>query len=245
MTNYKDKVVVLTGVSHGIGLGYLKKFMSLECRIFCIDQNPLPIAVTNQVYFMQADLKHKETIHSFTQYIKQHVEQVDVIINNACINHKGLQSECSYHAFMEVLQVGVGAPYEIVNQLQHHLSHTSSIINMASTRAFMSQVDSESYTAAKGAMFAMTHAMSISLQGKARVNSIAPGWIDVLDYQASEMDAKQHSVKRIGKVEDIVELAIYLCSDVASFINGQNFVVDGGMSTQMIYHDDHGWTYQE
>jgi len=107
----------------------------------------------------------------------------------------------------------------------------------------MSQPNTESYTAAKGAISALTHALAITLAGKARVNSISPGWIDT-GFQVYEgPDAEQHPVKRVGNPLDIAHMVLYLCSDKAGFITGQDFCIDGGMTRQMIYHNDFGWTF--
>lgn len=102
----------------------------------------------------------------------------------------------------------------------------------------------EPYTAAKGGIAALTHAMAISLSGKVRVNSISPGWIDKTDADIGGADALQQPVGRVGKPEDIAEMALFLCSDKAGFINGENVCVDGGMTKLMIYHGEHGWKYR-
>lgn len=115
----------------------------------------------------------------------------------------------------------------------------------------MSQPDTESYTAAKGAITSLTHALSISLSGKVRVNSISPGWIDTSNYKTppisdinfDESDLAQHPSGRVGAPEDIASMVMYLCSDEAGFITGENINIDGGMTHQMIYHNDFGWTY--
>ena len=108
----------------------------------------------------------------------------------------------------------------------------------------MSQPQTESYTAAKGGISALTHAMAISLAGKVRVNSISPGWIDTYDSNITGADALQQPVGRVGKPEDIAELALFLCSEKAEFITGENICVDGGMTKLMIYHGEHGWSYE-
>ena len=108
----------------------------------------------------------------------------------------------------------------------------------------MSQPQTESYTAAKGGIAALTHALAVSLSGKVRVNSISPGWIDTTGSDFSGPDAIQQPAGRVGKPEDIAELILFLCSDKAGFITGENICVDGGMTKLMIYHADHGWIYQ-
>lgn len=84
--------------------------------------------------------------------------------------------------------------------------------------------------------------MAVSLQGKVRVNAIAPGWIDTFPYKMEQMDLEQHLVKRVGSVDDIANMVLYLCSPKAGFITGQTFIIDGGMSKQLIYHNDEGWS---
>jgi NAD(P)-dependent dehydrogenase (short-subunit alcohol dehydrogenase family) len=122
------------------------------------------------------------------------------------------------------------------------LSGNASIVNIASTRAFQSQPDTESYSAAKGGIVALTHAMAVSLAGRARVNCISPGWIETSDNpEHSEQDKRQQPVGRVGSVSDIAEMVLYLCGDKAGFITGENITIDGGMSKLMIYHNDHGW----
>lgn len=118
----------------------------------------------------------------------------------------------------------------------------ASIINISSSRDRMSQPFSESYAAAKGALNALTHAMAVSLAGKVRVNSISPGWIDNSGSLITGVDALQHPAGRVGKPEDIAEMVLFLCSEKAGFITGENICIDGGMTRQMIYHGDFGWT---
>lgn len=120
-----------------------------------------------------------------------------------------------------------------------------SIINISSSRDRMSQPQTESYTAAKGGIAALTHALAVSLSGKVRVNSISPGWIDTEYKEYRGADADQHPAGRVGNPMDIAEMVLFLCSDKAGFITGENICIDGGMTRQMIYHDDCGWNYQQ
>ena len=120
----------------------------------------------------------------------------------------------------------------------------ASIINISSSRDRMSQPQSESYAAAKGGVSALTHALAVSLGGKVRVNSISPGWIDT-DYIVYEgPDATQQPVGRVGNPLDIANMVLFLCSEKAGFITGENICIDGGQTRLMIYHNDFGWTYQ-
>lgn len=163
---------------------------------------------------------------------------------------EGLLSGCSAEDFNYVLRVGVTAPYLLTLYLKEHFAKQAAIVNISSTRAFMSQQDTESYTAAKGGITALTHALAVSLSGKVRVNSIAPGWIDTWESHGlpepvySAPDREQHPSGRVGNPADIARAALFLCDERNSFINGENINIDGGMSHLMVYHDDCGWRYE-
>ena len=116
-----------------------------------------------------------------------------------------------------------------------------SIINISSSRDRMSQPQTESYTAAKGEISALTHAFAVSFAGKVRVNTISPGWIDTLFREYDGADAKQQPAGRVGNPLDIANAVLFLCSDNAGFITGENICIDGGMTRLMIYHDENGW----
>lgn len=198
---------------------------------------------------IHGDIADRENIEAI---IDVHaVKPVDIIINNACIGRGGILSGCSWDDFEYVQRVGVTAPYFLVSELYKagRLAKDASIINIASTRAMQSQADTEAYSAAKGGILALTHALSISLAGHARVNAISPGWIDVAAYHGdgsptehSKEDKSQHPVGRVGRPEDIAEMVMFLCdNDRAGFVTGENIVIDGGMSKLMVYHGDRGW----
>ena len=152
--------------------------------------------------------------------------------------------ECSYEEFQDALAVGVTAPFYLTKLLMPYFAPGASVVNISSSRDRMSQPQTESYTAAKGGIAALTHAMAVSLAGKARVNSISPGWIDTTGSDITGPDATQQLVGRVGKPEDIASMVMYLCSDKARFITGENICIDGGMTRQMIYHGEHGWSFE-
>ena len=162
------------------------------------------------------------------------------IINNALPLMKGLD-ECTYDEFQYALSVGVTAPFYLVKLFKDNLAPGASIVNISSSRDRMSQPQTESYTAAKGGIAALTHALAVTLAGKARVNSISPGWIDTTQSLYEGPDAVQQPAGRVGNPMDIVHMVQFLCSDKAGFITGENICIDGGMTKQMIYHGDHGW----
>jgi len=166
--------------------------------------------------------------------------RIDCLVNNAAPLFKGI-SECTYEDFCYALTVGVTAAFYLSKLFLPYFAQGASIINISSSRDRMSQPQSESYTAAKGGIHALTHSLAVSLSGKVRVNSVSPGWIDT-SYKVYEgPDAYQQPAGRVGNPLDIANMVLYLCSDKAGFITGENICIDGGMTRQMIYHDDYGW----
>lgn len=231
----KKRTAVITGGGHGIGKAVAEAFRLQGTDVFIIDSAPGDWFV--------GDIGRKETLEEFAAWILHKKVQVDYIINNAPPLMKGIDS-CTYEEFTRALAVGVTAPFYLVKLLMPYLSKDASIVNISSTRAYMSMPQTESYTAAKGGISALTHAMAVSLAGKARVNSISPGWIDTTGAEFTGPDAFQQPSGRVGKPEDIAELVLFLCSEKAGFITGENICADGGMTKLMIYHDEHGWTLQ-
>ena len=147
----------------------------------------------------------------------------------------------SYEDFEYALKVGVTAPFYLSKLFMPHFAAGASIVNISSSRDRMSQPQTESYTAAKGGIAALTHALAVSLAGKARVNSISPGWIDTAYTVYEGPDAYQQPAGRVGNPMDIANMVMYLCSDKSCFITGENICIDGGMTRHMIYHGDNGW----
>jgi NAD(P)-dependent dehydrogenase (short-subunit alcohol dehydrogenase family) len=156
---------------------------------------------------------------------------------------KGID-ECTYEEFQYALSVGVTAPFYLAKLFSSHFAEGASIINISSSRDRMSQPQTESYTAAKGGIAALTHALAVSFSGKVRVNSISPGWIDNNYIVYEGPDATQQPAGRVGNPPDIANMVLYLCSDMAGFITGENICIDGGMTKQMIYHADYGWSLE-
>ena len=233
---FKDKVVIVTGGANGIGRCIADEFRSQGAIVHVIDKQ-------EGEHFV-GDISKKEVLEAFANDILSKHEKVDVIVNNALPLMKGID-ECTYEEFQYALSVGITAPFYLVKLLKEHLAEGASIINISSSRDRMSQPQTESYTAAKGGIAALTHALSVSLAGKARVNSISPGWIDT-DFTVYEgPDAVQQLVGRVGNPLDISNMVLFLCSDKAGFITGENICIDGGMTKQMVYHGDHGWKLEK
>lgn len=235
MMNFKNKVVVVTGGAQGIGQCIAESFKQAGAIVCVIDKQ------ANDGYV--GDIGNKAVLEAFVNEVISKYQHVDYLINNAAPLNKGI-SHCSYEEFTYALQVGVTAPFYLSKLLKSYFNDGACIINISSTRAYMSQAETESYTAAKGGISSLTHALAMSLAGKVRVNSISPGWINNHDIVYDGPDAMQHPVGRVGKPQDIANMVLYLCSDQASFITGQNITIDGGMTIQMIYHHDDGWTFE-
>ena len=229
---FKDKIVIVTGGANGIGKCIADEFRKQGACVYVIDRQ-------EGDHFV-GDISKKEVLEAFvTEVLKKH-DRIDCIINNALPLMKGID-ECSYEEFQYALSVGVTAPFYLVKLLMDHLAEGASIVNISSSRDRMSQPQTESYTAAKGGIAALTHALAVSLAGRARVNSISPGWIDTSYMVYEGPDAIQQPVGRVGNPMDITNMVLFICSDKAGFITGENICIDGGMTKQMIYHGDCNW----
>lgn len=229
---FKDKVAIITGGAQGIGKCVADEFRKAGAHVYVIDIQEGPHYI--------GDLSKKDILESFAAYVLERHQNVDYIINNALPIMKGI-ADCTYEEFEYALKVGVTAPFYLVKLFAEHLSEGASIVNISSSRDRMSQPQSESYTAAKGGIAALTHALAVSLAGKARVNSISPGWIDTSYTLYEGPDANQQPAGRVGNPMDIANMIMFLCSDKSGFITGENICIDGGMTRHMIYHGDHGW----
>ena len=229
---FKNKVVIITGGANGIGRCIADEFRKQGAIVNVIDKQ-------EGEHFI-GDISKKEVLEAFAREVLGKHGKVDIIVNNALPLMKGID-ECSYEEFQYALNVGVTAPFYLVKLLKDHLAEGASIINISSSRDRMSQPQTESYTAAKGGIAALTHALAVSLSGKARVNSISPGWIDTAYTVYEGPDATQQPAGRVGNPMDIANMVLFLCSDNAGFITGENICIDGGMTKQMIYQGDCGW----
>jgi len=237
---FKDKIAIVTGGAQGIGKCIADEFRK-EGAIVCV------IDKQEGEHFV-GDISKKEVLEEFSRYVIEKYGKVDYIINNAMPLFKGID-DCTYEEFLYAQQVGVVAPFYLVKLLKDNLAEGASIVNISSSRDRMSMPQTESYTAAKGGIAALTHALAVSLAGKARVNSISPGWIETSEDTSTASgyteftgpDATQQPVGRVGNPLDIANMVLFLCSDKTGFITGENICIDGGMTKQMIYHGEHGW----
>ena len=233
--DFKNKVVVLTGGTHGIGLCTAEEFKKQGAHV-CV------IARGEGDHFV-GDIGSKADLEAFARSVIDKYGRVDVLVNNAPPQMHGIDV-CTWEQFQNAMTVGVTAPFYLAKLFAPYFTHGASIINISSSRDRMSQAQTESYTAAKGGIAALTHALAVSFAGRVRVNSISPGWIDT-EYMVFEgPDASQQPAGRVGNPLDIANMILFLASDKAGFITGENICIDGGQTKLMIYHGDHGWTYK-
>ena len=234
MKQFAGKTAVVTGGAQGIGKRIAEMFREEGAEVEIID--------IQQGNWYVGDLADEKVLEAFAAYVIQKHGHIDYLINNALPKMKGI-NECSYQEFMNALAVGAAAPYYLTKLFLPYFNDHASIVNISSSRDRMSQPQTESYTAAKGSIHALTHALAISLGPKVRVNSVSPGWIDTQYTEYSGPDASQQPCGRVGNPDDIANMVLYLCSDKAGFITGENICIDGGMTKLMVYHNDHGWSY--
>ena len=230
--SFAGKVAVITGGAHGIGKAIAEAFRAEGAAVEIIDIAP------GEHYV--GDISKKETLEAFARTVLDRHGHIDFLINNALPLMKGIDA-CTYEEFTYALSVGVTAPFYLSKLFAPHFAPGGVIINISSSRDRMSQPQTESYTAAKGGIAALTHALAVSLAGRVRVNSISPGWIDTAYRTYEGPDATQQPAGRVGNPMDIAHMVLFLCSDKAGFITGENICIDGGMTRQMIYHGDCGW----
>ena len=236
MFDFSNKTAIITGGARGIGKCIREEFEKAGARVAIID-------LFENDYFV-GDIADKETLERFVKRVISDYGSIDCLINNAAPKSVGISSG-SYEDFEYAQRVGVTAPFYLSKLFMPYFNTGGCIINISSSRDRMSQPETESYTAAKGGIHALTHAMAVSLGGRVRVNSVSPGWIDTSYTVYEGADAIQHPAGRVGNPLDIANMVLYLCSPMAGFLTGENICIDGGMTRQMIYHGDHGWTLEE
>ena len=234
--DFENKVVVITGGAHGIGLCTAEEFRKRGAHVCVID--------TAAGDHFVGDIGSRRDLEAFAQKVTEAYGRVDVLVNNAPPPMRGIDS-CTWEQFQQAMTVGVTAPFYLSKLFAPYFSRGASIINLSSSRDRMSQPQTESYTAAKGGIAALTHALAVSFAGRVRVNSISPGWIDTSYTVYEGPDAVQQPAGRVGNPLDIASMILFLASENAGFITGENICIDGGQTKLMIYHGDHGWSLAE
>ncbi|NOU97907.1 SDR family oxidoreductase [Paenibacillus sp. LMG 31456] len=250
-----QRVVAVTGGAQGIGkaiaLSYAKE--GYIVAIADADQEAGLETVQELLHigehaiFMCVNIAKEDEVIQWIRTIHDKFGRIDILINNAAISRNGSMLQLPIDQFDEVIGVNLRGAFLCSQHAAAvmKLQGSGAIVNMASTRALMSEADTEAYSASKGGLLALTHAMAISLgRYGIRVNAVSPGWIETRDWQKtanrqepvhSERDALQHPIGRVGTPADIAAACLYLTGEHAGFITGQNLIIDGGMTVNMIY----------
>ncbi|MDY4252762.1 SDR family oxidoreductase [Clostridium sp.] len=244
-----QKGVIVTGGAHGIGKQICLDFLSAGYNVCFMDiDEKLSSEFANEhsnLFYYCGDVANKNSLKEFVEFSMKKLQRIDVLVNNACRGNNGILSNLDYDGFDYVLSVGLKAPYELSRLCKDELiKNKGRIINIASSRAFQSEPDSEAYASAKGGIVALTHALAISLGPHVLVNCIAPGWINVSDGENyTETDKAAIPAGKVGNTKDISSMVMYLCNQ--DFITGETITIDGGMNKRMIYHGDWNWQYNK
>lgn len=247
----ENKVVFITGAAHGIGKGILTHFCKAKADVvFCdVDKKAggalCKLLKAYRCQFYPIDVSDANAYSNLLDQVLTEKGNIDIIINNVGVSRFKSILDLSITEFDEIQHINlrpifIGAKKLAQHRTKHpHFNTYGRIINMASTRYLMSECNSEAYAASKGGIVSLTHALSISLSKfKVTVNCISPGWIETENYdELTAIDHNQHPSGRVGKPEDIANMCLFISNPLNDFINGQNFVIDGGMTKKMIYKE--------
>ncbi len=244
---FQGKTIIITGGSNGIGEGIAEAFAKEHANVCIADIDEAKgkkligrlKEFGAQAAFYKTDVRKEEDILSLLDRIMNDFGQIDVLINNAGVSRFKPLFELTTEEWEDVIFTNLRSVFIGSREAAKKMNKGGRIINMASTRAIMSEPNSEAYASSKGGIVALTHALAASLQEKGiTVNSISPGWIQTSNYdKLREKDHHQHWSNRVGKPEDIARACLYLADPENDFINGQNLIIDGGMTRKMIYEE--------
>ncbi len=244
----QSRVAIITGSGQGIGLSIARQFVDSGVRIVIAEKNAAmgnkaEKSLGDSAVFIQTDVSSESSIKRMIARTIRTFGRIDYLVNNAAIGKNAPVEKLSFADWKKVLDVNLSAVFLCAKHTAKYLRKNEGvIINIASTRALMSEANTEAYSASKAGIVGLTHALAISLCPQIRVNCISPGWIDTRDFAEkppfppqTKADRVQHPAGRVGRPEDIAAMVLYLCSAQSDFITGQNFVIDGGMTKKMIY----------
>jgi NAD(P)-dependent dehydrogenase (short-subunit alcohol dehydrogenase family) len=241
-----SQTVLVTGASNGIGRAIATAYARKAHAVGMVDIDEENGLVLEQqlrksggnVRFFKGDVSDPESINRLLPAFVEAFGRIDVLINNAGLSRFTPPDELSVAGWDEVLNTNLRAAFLLTQAAARHMSADGgAVINIASTRALMSEPNSEAYAASKGGLLALTHALAASYaERRIRVNSISPGWIHTGDYEKlRDIDHAQHLSRRVGKPEDVARACLFLSAPGQDFITGENLVIDGGMTRKMMY----------
>jgi NAD(P)-dependent dehydrogenase (short-subunit alcohol dehydrogenase family) len=240
----KNKTVIITGAANGIGKGIAEAYIKEGANVILADLDSekgqeLQRELGRKSLFVQADVRKEEDIINLMNTGIKHFHQIDILINNAGVSRFTPLHELTVDAWDDVINTNLRSVFIASKEASKHMKNGGSIVNIASTRASMSEPNSEAYAATKGGIVALTHALAASLSERdITVNAISPGWIQNENYEElRDKDHAQHLSNRVGKPEDIAKACLYLTDSENNFVNGENITVDGGMTRKMIYEE--------
>jgi NAD(P)-dependent dehydrogenase (short-subunit alcohol dehydrogenase family) len=234
------KTVIVTGAAKGIGRAISLQLLKAGYTVIAADCDAEAgrglVTLSDQLDFVAADIRKEPSVQQLIAKALERAPTIYGLVNNAGIGKNRPLTELSLDDWYSVIDTNLTGAFLCAKYAAPHMAEGGAIVNIASTRALMSEPHSEAYAASKGGLVALTHALAISLGPKLRVNAISPGWIET-DPQAvhSDADKAQHPVGRVGTPDDIAQMTAYLLSEASGFITGQNFVIDGGMTKKMMY----------
>ncbi|MCM3603511.1 SDR family oxidoreductase [Robertmurraya korlensis] len=242
---YSDKTVIITGGARGIGAGIAHAFYEAGAKVVIADYHAENGKQAEKKYdcervsFFETDVSNEQSVIALVTYVMEKFGRVDILINNAGISSFSNFYEMTVEEWDRVLNTNLKGVFLCSREVAKVMEEGGAIVNISSTRAFMSEPNSEAYAASKGGIIALTHALAATLsEKKVRVNCISPGWIETNNYEElRESDHLQHFSKRVGKSSDIARGCLYLCDPNNDFINGTNITIDGGMTKKMIYEE--------
>ncbi|WP_058485084.1 SDR family oxidoreductase [Defluviitalea phaphyphila] len=251
---YKNKVVIVTGGGQGIGACIAREYAKEGAYVVIAEideeagkENESFILEQGlQCLFIKTDVGDEKSVKRLMEIVLNRFGAIDILINNAAISNvnQGTLFSRTIEDWDKVIRVNLTGTYLCARYGAEIMKNGGSIINIASTRALMSEPHTEPYSASKGGILALTHSLAASLGPRIRVNAISPGWIDISQWKKkkerkfthlSDKDHEQHLVGRVGKPEDVAKACLFLTSEDAGFITGTNLIVDGGMTIKMIY----------